>query len=371
MTGHEITNGNVDLFVIETPLEPGVILTPPGAATPLLNVHSPELLPHFDYNTPWTERLPEAVVPYLNNAPAETIAFAEIVYSGVIQRLGIRNTESLHGIDPSLSVPENIGRIVQKAKYGSAEADELVTMMHGLGMQSVELSKVIFDGSVWNPALSHVRNRVLEQSPSMLWETEIVDKPAMIGDVAVARDSEEQDLQAFAVRARLWRGSIDSNTNIRHVISLIARIDENSGFDNWFADKYPARYSQETPFSAVIKQQYDPRNSAQSTIGKNQRLMSAINDFITSDFSELPSWLVPVSSTIYAYNPHQVKSEPKPQPINIEETLKYIADRDAEVDADRIRLHREEFAEYYASLPKEPFIVVEYPQETSTVNSRS
>lgn len=370
MTGHEITNGNVDPFVIETPLEPGAILTPPGAATPLLNVHSPELLPHFDYNTPWTERLPEAVVPYLYNAPAETIAFAEIVYSGVIQRLGIRNTESLHGIDPSLSVPKNIGRIVQKAAYGSAEADELVTMMHGLGMQSIELSKVIFDGSVWNPALLHVRDRVLEQSPSMLWETEIVDKPAMIGDVAVARDSEEQDLLAFAVRARLWRGSIDSNTNIRHVISLIARIDENSGFDNWFAEKYPARYSQETPFSAVIRQQYDPRNSAQSTIGKNQKLMTAINDFITSDFSDLPSWLVPVSSTIYAYNPHKIKSETRPQPIDVKEALNYVAAIDAAVDAARERLHREEFARYYAGLPKDPFVEVDSPQETPAVNSK-
>lgn len=177
----------------------------------------------------------------------------------------------------------------EAARTGRITPKGALFLQRELDLTSIELAKTTLAGHEWETARMATRIGMVALGGRDTWVEDIIDNGPTIGIAATTGGvSEAGELLALTVRARKFRGEIDEQTRVREVFSLIVRVDEESGFDQNLAKE--------------LHRSHDAGTAPRYTIGKNETFAALMREVILDDTTEMPSWVIPVTSTIYAYD---------------------------------------------------------------------
>jgi len=228
----------------------------------------------------------------------------------------------------------------QAAMEGRANALGLLTLGHILDMPSIEVAKTTFQGDLWPSARQEVAESMTTRNPESVWVRDSLDKMPRFGRAArkilsytiegvPAERSDE--LLGFTVRARKYRGQVSERMHVREVISAIIRIDEASGFDQDIARS--------------LQEVYNPHLAPHDTLGSSPRTAAFRNMLHTTiEMDDIPfeKWAIPITSTIYAFDPtwsarHNKKEADEGYSAPSEELVQHLREQKIRYDREKAR----------------------------------
>ena len=258
---------------------------------------------------------------YLSGAPESITQLCGVTLEGVNHRRGIENSGSYGFRNPVESnLLEEDKKIIldieSAAIEGRATPLGLLTLQRTLDLPSIELAKTTFKGEMWPVARQNVREAMDVITQESVWVESSLDKLPRIGLTAFGNKYDEQgniidkELHGFTVRARKYRGVIDEQTHVREVMSMIVRTDPGSGFEEWFRESNPY-IPHSISIDQLLRRKINPDLAPHETLGAYRALMDTLHTALEDDSLPFPKWIIPVTSTIYAYNPAHKKNTTK------------------------------------------------------------
>lgn len=257
------------------------------------------------------QELPTRAQAYPDGMPPAVVDLLHTVIDGVRHRRGVENGASYGTASWPLLMSPELSSLHEAAISGRANALGLFVLGHVLDMPSIELGKITFEGHLWPKLREETKALFHFVNPDASWVSDTLDKGPRFG-VATPMYNDEGDrqtvmdepLQALMVRARKYRGELTPKARIREVVTFLIRIDEESGFDQSVAKQ--------------LQEVYNPRLASYATLGRVASLESfrqSLHDSIASDSEPVPAWAIPLTNTVYAYDPTWQARHPKPSQL--------------------------------------------------------
>ena len=327
---------------------------PAWSATPVGLASSPFLQLSFAENFS-QESLPQRMAPYVAGAPDETAELVMGSMGNANHRRGIHNADSF--TDRRVQeIPEHLAPLNKAAQEGYATPAGLLRIASELGMRSIELTKISYDGEQWQDARDDVAKAANSIAGRDVWLADgPIDKgpeygtPAyqlLDGPVRQSQGLTEHDkvlrreelgldefdevgpLLGFYVRFRKYRGAINESTHLREVQSYVIRTDEASGFDQNVAkiltglcnpqQHLEASFDSVRTMASMIKanrglaynmmlevmggDELETRRKL-AAVSIADAFLTRLNNEVQNDTLEHREWAVPLTQTTYAFDP--------------------------------------------------------------------
>ena len=255
--------------------------------------------------------LPERAKPYEAGAPPAVVELLHDVIQGVHNRRGLGNGQSYAQATEPQQAPDFFNDLRTAAYEGRANALGLFVVGHLLDMPSIEIGKITFAGHLWTNLRGEAKAMFRFINPGAKWVANALDKEPrfglatpMMSSVAsgqIVLPKDDEPLQAVTVRARKFRGELTPQARVREVVNFLIRLDPESGFDQTVAKQ--------------LQDTYKSYLAAEATLGRAACLADfrqSLRSSIASDSEPIPTWAIPLTSTMYVYDPTWGARHPEP-----------------------------------------------------------
>lgn len=255
--------------------------------------------------------LPKRAELYEAGAPPAVVDLLHMAIQGVHQRRGLGNGLSYSQATEPQQAPDYFNDLRAAAYQGQANALGLFVLGHLLDVPSIELGKITFAGHLWPNLRGEAKAMFRFINPGAKWVADTLDKEPRFGlatpmmrsesDGRIIVPGDDEPLQAVTVRARKFRGELTPQAHVREVVNLLIRLDPESGFDQTVAKQ--------------LQESYKPYLAAEATLGRAACLADfrqSLRNSIASDSEPIPTWAIPLTSTVYVYDPTWPARHPRP-----------------------------------------------------------
>lgn len=231
----------------------------------------------------------------------ELYSFIEIIYMSRDANRDVKNAESYGNRLFEEDTIENtlIRDAIERAKYGTAGADELFVVAQSLGMSSIELAKLTH---IYGYRLEHIGNMRQEVARSIeLNDGEVFygddsrESFTLIGFDRTITDS-NRPYHGLVMRRKRVVGCVD-NYDVYERSSFVVNLDQESGTK---LSPELLKYLKGYEVNAANEKNVNGKPIWSEDIMKTSSLRKEVKKCI--DNNDLVS-VVPISTTVYAYNP--------------------------------------------------------------------